>query len=100
MFAFRWQLPAIYSMPSTTSIPAGKSVTYYRLENLSSEWQLGAYNSTNNPFGKVVRCQDCHMSTFPYAGNSNYEVGDLKITSPTPAIFFRQLCRRAWRLHR
>ena len=28
------------------------------------------------------------MSTFPYGGTSNYEVGDLKITSPTPAIFF------------
>lgn len=64
------------------------SVTYYRLENLSSEWQLGAYNSANNPFGKVVRCQDCHMSEFPYAGNSTYQVGDLKITSPTPAVFF------------
>jgi hypothetical protein len=65
----------------------GQGVVYYRLENLSSEWQLGAYNSTNNPFGKVIRCQDCHMSTFPYGGTSNYEVGDLKITSPTPAIF-------------
>jgi hypothetical protein len=64
------------------------SVTYFRLENLSSEWQLGAYNSTNNPFGKVIRCQDCHMSMFPYAGNSSYQVGDLSITSPAPAIFF------------
>ena len=65
----------------------GENVTYYRLENLSSEWQLGAYNSATNPFGKVIRCQDCHMSTFPYGGNSNYQVGDLKITSPTPAVF-------------
>jgi hypothetical protein len=64
------------------------SVTYFRLENLSSEFQLGAYNSTNNPFGKVIRCQDCHMSTFPYGGNSTYQVGDLNITSPTPALFF------------
>ena len=63
------------------------SVTYYRLENLSSEWQLGAYNSTSNPFGKVIRCQDCHMSMFPYGGNSSYQVGDLNITSPTPATF-------------
>ena len=62
------------------------NVTYYRLENLSTEWQIGAYNSTNNPFGKVVRCQDCHMSNFPFAGNSSYQVGDLKITSPTPAV--------------
>jgi len=67
--------------------PGGQNVTYYRLENLSSEWQLGAYNSANNPFGKVVRCQDCHMSMFPFAGNSTYQVGDLKITSPTPAVF-------------
>ena len=65
-----------------------QSVTYFRLENLSSEFQLGAYNSTNNPFGKVIRCQDCHMSKFPYAGSSTYQVGDMSITSPTPAIFF------------
>lgn len=65
------------------------SVTYFRLENLNTEFQLGAYNSTNNPFGKVVRCQDCHMSKFPYAGNSTYQVGDLSVTSPTPAIFFQ-----------
>lgn len=65
------------------------SVTYYRLENLSTEWQLGAYDSTDNPFGKVIRCQDCHMSQFPYAGNSSYQVGDMSITSPTPAIFFQ-----------
>jgi hypothetical protein len=67
--------------------PGAQNVTYYRLENLSSEWQLGAYNSTDNPFGKVVRCQDCHMSTFPFSQNSTYNVGDLKVTSPTPGIF-------------
>ena len=67
----------------------GENVTYFRLENLSSEWQLGAYNSTENPFGKVVRCQDCHMSQFPYAGDSTYQVGDMNMTSPTPAIFFQ-----------
>lgn len=65
-----------------------QSVNYYRLENLSTEFQVGAYNSTNNPFGKVVRCQDCHMSNFPYGGNSTYQVGDLSITSPTPGLFF------------
>ncbi|MBV8730855.1 MAG: hypothetical protein JO336_13705, partial [Acidobacteriia bacterium] len=69
--------------------PGGGNVHYFRLENLSSEWQLGAYNSTANPFGKVVRCQDCHMSTFPFGGNSNYQVGDLKITSPTPGVFYQ-----------
>ncbi|HEY3153611.1 MAG TPA: hypothetical protein VGK65_18275 [Candidatus Binatia bacterium] len=65
----------------------GAGVTHYRLENLSTEWSIGPYNSTNNPFGKVIRCQDCHMSLFPYAGSSTYSVGDLKITSPTPAVF-------------
>ncbi len=67
--------------------PGAQGVTYYRLENLSSEWQLGAYNSTNNPFGKVVRCQDCHMSTFPFSSTSTYTAGDMKVTSPTPGIF-------------
>lgn len=65
-----------------------ESVVYFRLENLSTEFQVGAYNSTNNPFGKVIRCQDCHMSAFPYAGTSTYKVGDMTVTSPTPAIFF------------
>lgn len=67
--------------------PGGQKVEYYRLENLSTEWQTGLYNSTNNPFGKIIRCQDCHMSLFPFAGNSTYTVGDLTITSPTPAVF-------------
>jgi hypothetical protein len=67
--------------------PGGDNVTYFRLENLSSEWQAGAYNSTANPFGKVVRCQDCHMSLFPFAGNSSYQVGDMNINSPTPGVF-------------
>lgn len=69
------------------SNPGGSSVHYYRLENLSTEWQIGPYNSTNNPFGKVVRCQDCHMSLFPFAGTSTYQVGGLNITSPTPGVF-------------
>jgi hypothetical protein len=67
--------------------PGGEKVTYFRLENLSTEWQTGPYNSTNNPFGKVVRCQDCHMSTFPFGGNSTYQVGSMKVTSPTPGVF-------------
>ena len=52
------------------------NLLFFRLENLSTEWQQGAYNSANNPFGKVVRCQDCHMSLFPFAGTSSYTVGD------------------------
>jgi len=67
--------------------PGGQNVSYFRLENLSTEWQIGPYNSTNNPFGQVVRCQDCHMSLFPYAGNSTYQVGDMTVTSPTPGMF-------------
>jgi hypothetical protein len=67
--------------------PGGDNVTYFRLENLSSEWQTGAYNSTANPFGQVVRCQDCHMSAFPFAGDSTYQAGGMKVTSPTPGIF-------------
>jgi len=65
----------------------GTGLTYFRLENLSSEWQTGAYNSASNPFGQVVRCQDCHMSQFPIAGNATYQVGDMKVTSPKPGIF-------------
>ena len=64
-----------------------ETVTTYRLENLNTEWETGPYNSADNPFGKVIRCQDCHMSAYPYAGDSTYQVGDLSITTPTPAIF-------------
>ncbi len=63
------------------------ALPFFRLENLSTEWQTGAYNSTNNPFGKVVRCQDCHMSLFPFAGTSSYQVGTVNITSATPGVF-------------
>ena len=66
---------------------AGDKVQFFRLENLSTEWQIGAYNSTNNPFGKVTRCQDCHMSKFPFTDTSTYQVGDMTVTSPTPAVF-------------
>src|SRR5260370_7494034 len=67
--------------------PGGEKVTYFRLENLSSEWETGACNSTDRPLGKGVRGQDCDMSTFPLGGNSTYQVGDLKVTSPTPGVF-------------
>ena len=63
------------------------NVLFLRLENLSTEWQLGGYNSTSNPFGKVTTCQDCHMSLFPFAGTSSYTVGTINVTSATPAIF-------------
>ncbi len=49
-------------------IPVPDPVTgepFQRLENLFTEWKTGPYNSVNNPFGKVIRCQDCHMSLYP-----------------------------------
>lgn len=67
--------------------PGAAAVNYFRLENLSTEWQTGDYNSTANPFKQVVRCQDCHMSTFPFSANSTYQVGDMTVASPTPGIF-------------
>ncbi len=68
------------------------NLLFFRLENLSTEWQVGAYNSTNNPFGKVVVCQDCHMSLFPFSGNSTYTVSapdspSINVTSATPAVY-------------
>ncbi len=63
------------------------AVTPYRLENLSTEWQVGAYNSANNPFGAVVRCQDCHMSQYPYTEAVSYTVGGMNVTSPRPGVF-------------
>ncbi len=68
------------------------NLLFFRLENLSTEWQIGAYNSTNNPFGKVTICQDCHMSLFPFAGTSSYTVSaagspSVNVTSATPAVY-------------
>jgi hypothetical protein len=73
------------------------TLPYLRLENLSTEWQTGAYNSVNNPFGKVVVCQDCHMSLFPYGTTSTYTVNgsgttgtgnvSLNVTSQTPGVY-------------
>jgi hypothetical protein len=48
---------------------------------------MGPYNGTDNPFGKVFRCQDCHMSQFRFAGDSTYQVGGMTVTSPTPGVF-------------
>ena len=62
-------------------------VTPFRLENLSTEWQVGAYNSTANPFGAVVRCQDCHMSQFPFTDNVTYKAGTMTVTTPKPSVF-------------
>ena len=67
--------------------PESRSVSLFRLENLNTEWMTGPYNSTQNPFGRVIRCQDCHMSLFPYGRESTYQVGELEVTSPTPGQF-------------
>lgn len=67
--------------------PGGSSVSYFRLENLGTEWQTGPFSGTNNPFGKVVICQDCHTLLFPYNSNSTYQVGDMTVTVARPGIF-------------
>ena len=67
--------------------PGGANVSYFRLENLSTEWQTGPFSGPNNPFGKVVSCQDCHTSLFPFNSTSNYQVGDMNVTVATPGIF-------------
>jgi len=67
--------------------PGGASVSYFRLENLSTEWQTGPFSGPNNPFGKPVVCQDCHTSLFPYNSTSTYQAGDMTVTVATPGIF-------------
>ncbi len=79
---------------STDDLSRLATVSHYRLENLSTDWTIGPYNDPGqNPFGQVVRCQDCHMSLYPYAGDSSYTVTDpatgdkIRIASPTPSVF-------------
>ena len=67
--------------------PGGSSVSYFRLENLSTEWQTSAFSGTNNPFGKVVICHDCHTSLFPFNSTSTYQAGDMTVTAAIPGIF-------------
>jgi len=45
---------------------------FLRLENLFTEWQSGPYATSDNPFGRVVSCQDCHMSGYPYTPPGTY----------------------------
>jgi hypothetical protein len=64
------------------------TLPFLRLENLNTEFQTGAYNTTSNPFGKVVRCQDCHMSLFPFSPTSTYTVAGFgSVTTATPGVF-------------
>ena len=67
--------------------PGGGNVSYYRLENLSTEWQTSAFSGTDNPFGKVTICHDCHTSLFPYNANTTYTVGDMNVTVAAPGVF-------------
>jgi hypothetical protein len=47
---------------------------FQRLEDLFSEWQASGWNSTNNPTGQVVSCQDCHMDAGPpFPAGTYYE---------------------------
>jgi hypothetical protein len=49
-------------------VPKADLVTgepFQRFENLFTEWREGPYATTQNPYGEVVSCQDCHMSLFP-----------------------------------
>jgi hypothetical protein len=49
-------------VPNTADTLTGQP--FQRMENLFTEWQEGPYNSPRNPTGKVVSCQDCHMSLY------------------------------------
>ncbi len=47
---------------------------FQRLENLFTEWQTSGWNSTNNPTGQIVSCQDCHMDAGPpYLAGTYYD---------------------------
>jgi len=58
---------------------------FQRLENLFSEWQSGPYNSPNNPHGRVVSCQDCHMSLYPQSPPGTYPQSPVAIDPDTGA---------------
>ncbi len=82
-------------VPSGNAIaPEDATLPYFRLENLGTEWaEQGYADPEGNPFGQVVRCQDCHMSLYPYTEEATYQVvepasGDtLTVTGPRPGVF-------------
>jgi len=45
---------------------------FLRLENAFTEWQDGPYATSDNPYGRIVTCQDCHMSAYPYQPPGTY----------------------------
>lgn len=74
-------------------VPEGDP-SFFRLENLGTEWASQGYaKAEGNPFGEVVRCQDCHMSLYPYGEPVTYDVPDpttgdpVRVTSPRPGVF-------------
>ena len=38
---------------------------FLRVEDTFSEWKNSPWATSDNPYGKEIRCQDCHMSMFP-----------------------------------
>ena len=58
---------------------------FQRLENLFSEWQSGPYNTVNNPHGRVVSCQDCHMSLYPQQPPGTYPQAPAAVDPDTGA---------------
>ena len=54
---------------------------FLRLEDAFTEWKESPYATTDNPFGRVTSCQDCHMSAFPYEPPGTY-VTDLAANFP------------------
>jgi len=39
--------------------------SFLRIEDTFSEWKNSAWATDENPYGKEIRCQDCHMSMYP-----------------------------------
>ncbi len=68
-------------------INANDAVTgepFLRLENLFTEWSEGPYATAANPLGRVVTCQDCHMSAFPYEPPGTYFSDHVAVYGDTP----------------
>lgn len=81
------ELPGDLQHKESNVNPGGSGVSYYRLENLSTEWQTGPLSGDNNPFGHAVKCQDCHTSLFPHNETMTYQVGDMTVTAAKPGVF-------------
>ncbi len=61
---------------------------FLRLENAFTEWRSGPYATADNPYGRVITCQDCHMSAYPYAPPGTYfqDVAAIRFNAPTRAV--------------